>query len=125
MADVLIYPRMQIAFGAGDLIDAQNIKYSRTNNGKQVHTIRRKGAGKTLGVEETTVTFDLAISEEGAERDFAEAVRAGTISQIRLKLPGRTIIVNGSFDGEDIEGPLDAEIKQSMTFTGKTEEGGA
>lgn len=114
----LVYPRGQIAEGAGDLIDVTNVKVTTTNNGKQVHTIRRKGAGITLGTEETTVTFDSVISEEGQERDYFKKVKKGTIQQLRIKVPGETLTVQGSYTTRDFELPLDDAIKLSLTFIG-------
>lgn len=117
-----IYPRGQIALGNGDLIDVTNVKVSTTNNGKQVHTIRRKGSGVTTGVEETTVTFDLVVSEDGEERDWLIMLKKAQIKQIRLKVPGRTMTVNGIVKQDDLELPLDDAIKQSITFIGHMED---
>lgn len=117
MAD-LIYPRGQIALGSGDLIDVTNVKVSHTNNGKQVHTIRRRSAGVTLGNEECTVSYDCAISEEGQERDYFTLVKKGIISQLRIKIPGETMTVEGIYTTRDFELPLDSEIKLSLNFIG-------
>jgi hypothetical protein len=118
MADAQVYPRGQIAQGSGDLIDVTNIKVTHTNNAKQVHTLRQKGAGITLGVEETTVSFDCAIGEQGQERDYFKLVKGGKITQVRIKVPGETITVNGAYQSRDFELPLDAEIKLSLNFIG-------
>lgn len=117
-----IYPRGFIAMDSGDLIDVTNVKHDITNNAKQVHTIRQKGAGVTLGVEETTISFDAVVSEDGPERDYLRFLKTGTIKQIRIKIPGETISVNGIFSTRGMELPLDAEIKFSLTFIGKTED---
>lgn len=117
-----IYPRGRIAQGNGDLIDVTNIKLDHTNNAKQVHTIRQKGAGVTMGTEECTVTFDIAVSEDGLERDYINFVKKGRIKQLRLKIPGETITVNGVYQTDSFELPLDAEIKLSMTFIGHMED---
>ncbi len=114
-----VYPRGRITSGSGDLIDVTNIKVTTTNNAKQVHTIaQQKGAGITLGVEETTVSFDSVISEDGQERDYFTLVRTGVISQLRIKLPLETINVEGSYKTRDFELPLDDSIKLSMEFIG-------
>lgn len=117
-----IYPRGQIALGNGDLIFVTNVKVSTTNNAKQVHTIRQKGSGITLGVEETTVTFDIVVSEDGEERDWLVMLKKGQIKQIRVKVPGRTMTVNGAVKQDDLELPLDDAIKQSITFIGHMED---
>lgn len=121
MADTeqLIYPRGRIALDSGDLIDVTNVKLDTTNNAKQVHTLRRKGAGVTLGTHETTISFDVVVSEEGLERDYLSMVKRGTIKQLRIKVPGETINAEGVFKDLSFELPLDDAIKQSLTFIGK------
>lgn len=118
MADPLIYPRGQIALDNGDLLDVTNVKVDHTNNGKQVHTIRRKAAGIVLGTEETTVSYDSVISEEGQERDYFNMVKKGLIKQLRIKIPGETITVNGIYTSRSFELPLDDSIKLAMSFIG-------
>ncbi len=117
-AEQKIYPRGRIAMTTGDLVDVTNVKIDTTNNAKQVHTIRQKGAGITLGNEETTVTFDIVVSEDGEERDWLEALKKGLIKQLRLKIPGRTMTVDGAIKQLSTELPLDDAIKQSVTFIG-------
>jgi hypothetical protein len=119
MADVQeIFPRGYIAMGGSDLVTATNIKVDTKNNSKQVHTLRVKGAGITQGNEETTVTFDCVVGEFGEEADWFKAIKKGTIKQIRVKIPGRTITVNGAFTDISVDIPLDGEIKESLTFIG-------
>lgn len=116
-----VYPRGQIAYGSGNLVDVTNVKVTHTNNAKQVHTIAQKGAGITLGVEETTVSFDSVISEDGQERDYFSLVKTGRITQVRIKLPVETITVVGSYKTRDFELPLDDSIKLSLEFVGHLE----
>jgi hypothetical protein len=115
----VLYPRGRIALDTGDLIDVTDVKLDFTNNAKQVNTLRRPGAGYTIGNRETTVTFNVAVSEEGLERDYFLMAQRGLIKQLRLKVPGKTINVEGVFKDVGLELPLDAEIKQSLTFIGK------
>jgi hypothetical protein len=123
MADTqLLYPRGQIALGSGDLIDVTNVKIDQVNNAKQVHTIRQKGAGFSLGVEETTVSFDAVVSDQGEERDWLDLLKKGRIKQIRIKTPGRTMTVNGVVSSISTELPLDDAIKMSLTFIGHTDD---
>lgn len=117
-----LYPRGFIAMGNGDLIQVTNVKIDHTNNAKQVHTIRRKGAGITMGVEETTVTFDAVVDEEGPERDYLQMLKRGSIRQLRVKIPGETITINGVVSQLSKELPLDDSIKFSITFIGHTEQ---
>lgn len=113
-----IYPRGQIALATGDLIDVISVKVSTTNNAKQVHTIRQKGAGITLGVEETTVSYEAAISEDGQERDYFALVKKGTIVNLRVKIPGETMTIQGTYNTRDFDLPLDDAINLSMNFVG-------
>jgi len=113
-----LYPRGQIALGNGDLQDVTNVRVTHTNNAKQVHTIRRKGAGVTLGTEETTVSYDAVISEDGSERDYFESVKKGKVRQLRIKVPGETITVEGVYKSRDFELPIDDAIKLSLEFIG-------
>lgn len=115
-----IFPRGRIALGSGDLIDVTNIKYTHTNNAKQVHTIRSRGDGIVLGNEESTVSYDCVVSGDGVERDYFQLVKGGRIVQLRLKLPGETITVEGSYKSRDFEMPLDDTIKLSLEFVGHT-----
>ena len=113
-----VFPRGQIALLNGDLFGVTNVKISTTNNKKQVHTIRRPGAGITKGVEETTVTYDAVIGAEGEERDYFTLVKNNKIVRLRIKIPGRTDTIEGGYQAEDLELPLDDAIKQSLTFIG-------
>jgi predicted secreted protein len=116
------FPRGWIAMGNGDLLQVTNVKIDHTNNAKQVHTIRRKGAGITLGVEETTVSFDAVVDEEGSERDYLKMLKRGQIKQLRVKVPGETLTITGTVSALSKELPLDSEIKYSITFIGRTED---
>lgn len=113
-----VYPRGRIATGSGDLIDVTNVKVTTTNNAKQVHTIVQKGAGITRGVEETNVSFDSVVGEDGQERDYYTLVKTGRITQLRIKIPGETMTVEGAYKTRDFELPLDDSIKLSMEFIG-------
>jgi hypothetical protein len=112
------YPRGRLAVGPGDLADVTNVKLDSTNNAKQVHTMKKKGAGITLGVEEHTLSFDLVVGENGEERDWYEQMKKGTIKQARVKVPGRTITIEGTVKTIGLELPLDDAIKQSIQVIG-------
>lgn len=120
--DQKIYPKGQIAMGNGDLIDVTNVKYDHKSGAKQVHTLRRSGAGITMGNDESSISFDSVVSEDGPEVDFLRLVKKGTVKQIRLKIPGETITVNGVADSRSLELPLDGAIKMSINFIGHTED---
>ncbi len=113
------YPRGAIAMGNGDLMQVTNATVDLKNNAKLKHTLRKKGAGAVLGNEECTVSFDFEIPEIGPEKDYIDLVQAGTVKQIRLKVPGKTYVVNGVFSSCKHELPLDDAIKGSCEFIGK------
>lgn len=117
-----IYPRGYVAMGNGDLIQVTNVKVDHVNNAKQVHTIRQRGAGITFGNEETTVSFDAVVDEQGSERDYLKMLKRGEIKQLRIKVPGETISINGAVSALSKELPLDSEIKYSITFIGHTQD---
>lgn len=119
-----IYPQAYLAMGNGDLIQVTDFTISLTNGAKQKHSLRRRGAGIAFGVEETTVTFNAEISEDGPERNYWKNVIRRTIHQIRGKVPGgKTVLtVNGAFSQVNLDGPLDDATKIACTFVGKMEE---
>jgi hypothetical protein len=115
----LVYPQAFLAQGNGDLLQVTNFAATLTNNGKQVHTLRRKGAGVTLGTQESSVTFDAAIDEDGPERNYWRDVMRGLIRQLRVKAPGgKVLTLNGIYTQCDLDGPLDDATKVSCTFIG-------
>lgn len=113
-----IFPRGRIALGNGDLLDVTNVKVMTTNNAKQVHTMNKSGVGIVKGNEETTVSYDTVVSEDGQERDYFGLVKSGLITQVRIKVPGETITVQGSYKTRSFDLPLDSEIKLSLEFIG-------
>lgn len=117
-----VFPHARISLDNGDLFYCTNVKYSLTNNAKLVHTLRQKGVGTVQGTEDTTVDIESAVGENGEEIDGVAYVKRHVIKQIRIKIPGRTITVNGSFTSYSMDGALDSEIKVSLSFIGKTED---
>lgn len=120
----LNYPKAKIAMGSGDLVDVINVKGKLTNNAKQVHTLRKRGAGITLGTEESSVSFTSAISENGVERDYWKLCKKGTKTQLRIKIPGgKTLVYNGVYKTVDTDGPIDDAVKVECEFIGKQSDG--
>jgi hypothetical protein len=103
-------------------MDVTDVTFDLTNNVKQVHTLRRKGAGTVMGNEECTVSYNVAVSAEGLERDYVNMVKQGTVKQVRIKVPGLTLNIEGRYKDVGFDVPLDAEIKQRLTFIGKLTE---
>jgi hypothetical protein len=58
------------------------------------------------------------VSEDGPERDYMKMLKRGDIKQIRIKIPGETITVDGSVSQRSLELPLDDAIKYTITFIG-------
>lgn len=117
-----LFAKAFLAQGNGDLVRVTNFKVTTTNNGKQVHTLREDGAGVTLGVRESTVTFDFVVGENGFERTYIKDVQDGKIVQLRAKFPGgKVLTLNGIYTSVDLDAPLDDAVKGSITFIGKLE----
>ncbi len=122
MADEMkLYPHGSIAMGNGDLIQVINVKLDFKNGAKLKHTLRKTPSGVTIGTKECSVSFDFEVDEDGEERDYMEFCQAGTIKQLRLKIPGKTYTVNGVYDSVSIEAPLDDAVKGSCNFIGRLE----
>ena len=115
------FPTGRIALGNGDLVNVTNLKVSYSNNSAQVDTLRQENAGFTKGKKSCTVTFDAVVGEYGEEADWFAYIQAVAKQQIRIKIPGRTIPVNGVFTSIDLDVPLDAAITESLTFIGRLE----
>ena len=121
--DQLFFPQAFLAMGNGDLMQVTNFTIDFTNGSKQVHTLRRKGAGFTMGNPETTVTFDSSLDEDGLERDYFKMARKGELKELRAKLPGGTTkVVKGIYQAVKTDGPLDDAVKVSCTFIGRLED---
>jgi hypothetical protein len=120
--DQKFYPKAQLALGNGDLMDVFNVRHEITNNGKQIGTLRKPGAGVFKGNEESMVNFDAYCSEDGYERDYLKMIKKGQIKQLRFKVPGETLTVNGMATKRSTESSTDDAIKYSIEFKGHTED---
>lgn len=112
------YPQGYIAMGSGDLLDVYDISLDLTDNSKQVHTLRKRGAGIVQGTEETTVTFSSKIGENGEEVDYVEMVKKKQIKSLRLKIPNRTMTIEGKYSAIKIATSIDDAIDLQATFVG-------
>jgi hypothetical protein len=70
------------------------------------------------GNEETTISFDAVVDENGPERDYLTMMKKKQVKQIRLKIPGETMTINGCVSDRSVEMPLDDAVKFSITFIG-------
>lgn len=117
-----LFAKAFIAQGNGDLVRVTNYSVTTTNNGKQVHTLREDGAGVTLGVRESTISFDFVVGENGFERNYIKDVQDGKIIQLRAKFPGGKVLTfNGIYTNVQLDAPLDDAVKGTVQFVGKLE----
>lgn len=119
----LFYPKSHIALGAGDLVQVTNFRLATTNDAKKKATLRKRNAGFTLGVETSTLSFDMEIDEEGVERDYLNMIRTGETQKVRIALPGgQQRVFTGVATSETLEQPLDDALKASIEMIGGVEE---
>ena len=120
MAEQELFAKSFIAQGNGDLVRVTNYNVKFTNNGKQVHTLREDGAGVTLGVRESTISFDFVVGENGFEREYIKDIQDGKIVQLRAKIAGGKVLThNGIYTTISLDAPLDDATKGSIEFVGK------
>jgi len=117
-----LFAKAFLAQGNGDLVRVTDFSVTTTNNGKQVHTLREDGAGVTLGVRESTVSFNFVVGERGFERNYIKDVQDGKIVQLRAKFPGgKVLTLNGIYTNVKLDGSIDDATKGSCEFVGKLE----
>jgi hypothetical protein len=115
-----VFPHARVSLDNGDIWHCTGVKVNITSNKKLVHLMRGKGI--TRGNEDTVVDIDTAVGEDGEEIDGVAYVKRNIVKQIRIKIPGRTLTVNGGFNTYALDGPIDSEIKISLNFIGHTED---
>lgn len=120
--EFLNYPKARIALGAGDLVQVTNFTLDTKNGAKLKHTLRKKGAGATTGVEEGSLKFDMDVDEGGIERDYFGMLQSGAKQKVRCALPGgQTRLFVGRVASETIDQPLDDACKVSIEMIGRVE----
>jgi hypothetical protein len=118
-----VFPRAYIAQGNGDLVKVTNLSWGIQNGAKIKHTLRKPGAGATVGPSEVMISFDFLIGEDGFERDYIRDCQQGNIRQLRTKVPGGAVLTtNGVYQSVDLDGPLDDAVKGSCKFVAALEE---
>lgn len=118
-SEIPFFPRGQISFGAGDLVQVTNVTFTYTANTKLKHSLKRSPSGKVVGNKELSGKFDVELDEDGPEREYFARVDSGEEVSMRLKLPNLTKNVVGALVGIDGEMPLDDACKLTVNWIGK------
>lgn len=113
------FPKARISVGSGDLQNATDINVKGSRGRKLVSTIRKKVAGYTDGEASDEVSFKSAIDEDGFERDYLGKWKQGEFVQLRVKVPGETIVINGVFDEPSITSNVGGHIEFEIKCMGK------
>lgn len=122
-SQIEFFPKAFLAQGNGDLVQVSDFNLKTGNGGKQKHTLRRPGAGVTKGVDESTITFNFLVGENGFERDYIRDIQQGKIVNLRAKVPGGAVLsYTGIYTEITLDAPLDDAVKGSVTFVGALED---
>jgi hypothetical protein len=113
------YPKGQVAFGAGDLVDAADISFNFEDGEKVLATLRQNPAGSTHGARSCTSTFKSLISAEGFERDYMTSYRKRKVVNIRLKVPGLVFTCTGRLTKPQIVANVDNAIEFTVSVIGR------
>lgn len=118
-----VFPRAYIAQGNGDLVKVTNFSWGLSNGAKIKHTLRKPGAGATVGPSEVMISFDFLVGEDGFERDYIRDCQQGRVRQLRSKVPGGAVLTtNGVYQSVDLDAPLDDAVKGTCKFVAALEE---
>lgn len=109
------YPKGQVGFESGDLVDCADITVSFQDGEKVLATLRQNPAGSTHGARSCEASFKSLISHEGFERDYMTAYRKRKPVKIRLKVPGVVFSVVGRLSSLQIV----ANVDNALEFTAK------
>jgi hypothetical protein len=116
------YPKGRIAIQGGELQDAFDIALTFEDGKQTVHTFRGKGManGMTTGKKKSTVTFKSAVSANGMERAYMEDWNSNKKINVRVKIPGKTITINGNYTKPNFGSMnVDNFIEFSISVEGK------
>ncbi len=113
-----IFEVAAIAMGSGDLLSVTDFDLTLSTNVKQISTLRQKGVGTFKGEETCVVTFNAKIGENGEEADWIALVKQRQFKALRVKVPNRTMTINGEYGEVKIASTLDDAIVYSLSFSG-------
>lgn len=117
--DFLDYPKGQVGFEAGDLVDCADITIAFEDGEKVLATLRQNPAGSTHGMRSGKATFKSLISNEGFERDYMGAYRKRKVVKVRLKVPGLVFSCVGRLSQPQIVANVDNAIEFTVTVVGR------
>jgi hypothetical protein len=117
--EVKSYPRGRLSKGAGDLIQVTDVTLRRSKGRKIIGTLRDPEAGVADGEHANEISFKAVLDEEGFERDYDSDFEKGTVSQYRLKVPGKTYALTGKIDDLEITSNVGGAIEFSAKVIGK------
>lgn len=117
--DFADYPKGRVSLGPGDLIDMFGWSFDGEDGEKIVATIRQNPAGSTFGTRSGKLAIESAVSHAGFERDWLGKWLSREVVELRLKLPGITIVVTGRLTQPRATGNVDDFIKFTITCIGK------
>lgn len=118
-----VFGKAFLASGNGDLVMVTDWSSTLDNGAKQVHTLRRSGAGVAFGPEEGGCSFNFPIGENGFERDYVRDIQQRKVKQLRLKVPGGAVLTyNGAYKNLKLDSSLDDATKGAVEFVGKLED---
>ena len=115
------YPKGQIAVEGGELKDAYDINVTFEDGETTVHTFQDGGMakGSTGGKRACTITFKSAISNTGFERDYMGRYKKRKVTNVRVKVPGKTFSVTGRYMTPSFTANTDNFIDFSIALKGK------
>jgi hypothetical protein len=115
------YPKGKIAVEGGELQDCYDVNLSFEDGETDVHTFRNAGqpSGSTAGKRKATVTFKSAISRAGFERDFLGRWNRRRVTQVRVKIPGKTVTITGRYRNPQFTTNADNFVDFQITHAGK------
>lgn len=117
-ADFVSYPQGQVAIGNGEAQHLATAKFSKKNNAKLQHTLRRSPSGYTKGITEVDGSLEFLVPATGPEIDALKLVSDANPMTMRFKMPGTTVLILGVINQADVDIPIGDAVKISANFIG-------
>ena len=113
------YPKGRISIGPGDLVDVYDVQFKAEDGLKVLATLRRNPSGIVFGMKSAELTFKSYFSKDGAERDYFGKYLNEEDIQLRLKVPGLTIVLKGCLASPSLATSVENPIDMQWTVKGK------